>query len=153
VAVTNLNNRLSIHPQFSNHASSALSGFKDALIQIIDPHTGTSTNGFDVWTNATGSTPEVLWEGNGSLAVFRQTLNAFMPVGAVTQIRSVRFAVPKDGPDFRISKGMIIKVLSCPDDPEATTYQYTVTSGINGSKAFDRTIEAEADMGVVLEDQ
>lgn len=145
-----VNNRSSIDPRYKNHARLPLTGFANARIRLFDPQTATADIDFNAWTNGFTTEPVILWEGDGQLAVFRQTLNAFMPVGGVTQIRSVRFVIPSNGPAAPIRKGLQVRVLECADQPDATAYQYTVTSGITGTLAFTRDIEAEADMGVIL---
>lgn len=147
-----VNARSSVDPRFQRWADLPLDGFKTAVIQIIDPQTDQVGTGWNPWDNASAiPTGAILWQGKGQLQVFRQTLNAFMPVGAITQIRSVRFTVPMSGPQLPVRKGLWVKVIRCTGDDDATRYQYTVTSGINSGMAFDRTIEAEADMGVVLD--
>lgn len=145
-----INNRSSVDPRWQFHSERTLSGFDDATIQIIDPNTAETAETFNWYTNATGGKPRVLWTGDGQLSVSRQTLNALMPVGSVTQIRSITFQVPMDGPLMPIRKGLQIRVIRCEGDPQAEHYQYTVTSGFGGGLAFRRTIEAEADMGVII---
>lgn len=145
-----VNARSSVDPRWQHHHRTALGGFKNALIRILDPNLTIADDGYDAWTNKGTAPPLVLWEGVGQLAVFRQTLNAELPAGAITQVRSVRFTVPLDGPDMPIRKGLMVQVVSCEDDPETERYQYTVTSGLNSSLAFDRTIEAEVDMSAIL---
>lgn len=146
-----VNNRSSIHPRYQRHAVTPLGGFKDAVIQIIDPNTAQQAAEFDIYNNTSDfATVEVLWQGDAQMAVFRQTLNAPMPVGAVTQIRSIRFLCDLNGPQIPIRKGLQVVVVSCEGDPQAMLYQYTITSGLGGGLGFQRAIEAEADMGVVL---
>lgn len=146
-----VNARRSIDPRYKNHAWLPLTGFANAKIQIISPNTATMDDDFNAFTNAFDTTPTVLWTGWGQLAVFRQTLNAFMPASGITQIRSVRFSVPSQGPAMPIRKGMQVNVIGCEDQPDACHYQYTITSGITGTLAFSRDFEAEADMGVIVE--
>lgn len=145
-----VNNRTSVHRRWTSHAASALVGFETALLQILDPNSELDSVAYNVLTNTGTAAPTELWRGWGQLAVFRQTLNAEIPAGAITQVRSVRFTVPLNGPEFPIRKGLMVRVLQCDHDPDATEYQYTVTSGLNSGLSFKRTIEAEADMGVTL---
>lgn len=145
-------NRGSVDPRWQAHHRGVLAGFKNAIIQIIDPNTTLADVGYSAWTNTAlnPNAPIVMWEGAAQLQVFRQTLNAEVPAGAITQVRSVRFTVPIDGPVEPVRKGLIVKVLSCSGDPDATRYQYTVTSGLGSGLGWDRTIEAESDMSVIL---
>lgn len=145
-----VNNRGSVHPFWTGHAAGALTGFETAYISILDPNSTNDDDNFDIILNSGTVEPTELWQGYAQLAVFRQTLNAEIPAGAITQVRSVRFTVPLNGPTTPIRKGLIVRVLECKHDPDATQYQYTVTSGLNSGLAFKRTIEAEADMGVIL---
>ena len=146
----NLTKRGSVHPRWANHASTALNGFDNCLVAIYDPNTERDNDDFNIFLNKSTAAPTELWRGKGQLQVFRQTLNAEMPGGSITQVRSVRITVPLEGPQVPIRKGLIVRVLYCEHDDDATKYQYTVTSGLNSGLAFKRTIEAEADMGVVL---
>lgn len=142
--------RGSVHPRWTRHAATALDGFNNCLVAIYDPNTERDNDSFNIYLNKSTAAPTELWRGMGQLQVFRQTLNAEMPAGSITQVRSVRITVPLDGPTVPIRKGLIVRVLECEHDDDATKYQYTVTSGLNSGLAFKRTIEAEADMGVVL---
>lgn len=145
-----INNRRSVHAHWTGHAARPLRGFETVLLSILDPNSSADDDSFNVFLNSGTAEPTELWRGRAQLAVFRQTLNAEIPAGAITQVRSVRFTVPLNGPDFPIRKGLVVRVLECKHDPDATLYQYTVTSGLNSGLAFKRTIEAEADMGVIL---
>lgn len=146
----NLNSRRSVHPFWTRHAAQPLAGFETAFLAVLDPNTQSDDVAFDVFANRGTAAPTELWRGFGQLAVFRQTLNAETPAGSITQVRSVRFTVPLNGPTVPIRKGLIVRVLECKNDPDAEQYQYTVTSGLNSGLSFKRTIEAEADMSVIL---
>lgn len=144
-----LNSRKTIHPQFTRHPHKTLKGFANVYLAVLDPNTREDDAEFDVILNSTTAAPTELWRGWGQMAVFRQTLNAEIPAGAITQIRSARFTVPLEIP-VPVRKGLIVRVLYCANDQDATQYQFTVTSGINSGLSFERTIEAEVDMGVIL---
>jgi hypothetical protein len=139
-----------VDPRYQKHHGISLAGFKNAKVRILDPEYETMDETYSAWTNKTTKAPAIIWEGYGQMAVFRQTLNAEIPAGAITQVRSIRFTVPMDGPLVPVRKGLLIRVIECEGDDDATRYQYTVTSGVNGGLAFDRTIEAESDMSVIL---
>lgn len=145
-----INARSSVDPRWQKWAGTALDGFATAIIAIMDPNTDQASDNYDPRLNGVSAAPTELWRGPSQVAVFRQTLNADAVAGSVTQIRSVRFTIPlsEDLPDVR--RGLIVKVLECKTDPQATHFQYTVTSGVNSNLPFRRTIEAEADMGVIL---
>lgn len=150
-----INARPSVHPRWTRFAGAVLRGFGWAQFQIIDPNTDTGNAGFNVWDNTTGSAPEVVWTGWGQMQVFRQTLNAEIPAGGITQIRSLRFTVPHG--DITsitrpIRKGMLVRVIDVKDlaDDDVMTYRYTITSGVGATMGWTRTIEAEVDVSVVI---
>lgn len=148
-----INARSAVHPNFTRHAQRTLASFAWCTFQLIDPNTETGNANFDPWTNDTDSDPVVLWEGPGQMQVFRQTLNAELPAGGITQIRSLRFTVPiglLQG--IAIRKGMRIRVTQVDPmgDQEIMRYMYTVTSGVGATLGWTRTIEAEVDSGRVI---
>ena len=145
-----VNNRGSIDPRYVTHQNISIDGFKNCTIQILDPNIDTIDSAYNAWTNAGMSAMTVLWTGPAQMNVFRQTLNAEVPGGAITQVRSLRFIAPKSGPNFPIRKGLQVRVIRCPEDPGAIRYQYTVTSGLGAGLGWGRTIEAESDMSVIL---
>lgn len=148
--MSNVNSRSAIDPRWTRWALPTLRAFETCVVAIYDPNSELSGKNFNPYTRA-GETakPTILWSGRGQLQVFRQSLTADDVAGSVTQVRSVRFTVDLDGPNLPVRKGLIIRVLSCPHDPDAEVYEYTVTSGINSGLAWKRTIEAEADMSVI----
>lgn len=146
-----LNSRSAVHPRWTRHAAQPLTGFLSCVLQLIDPRRDTVDHrDWNPVTNGPSNSATLEWEGPGQLQVFRQTLNAEQPAGGITQIRSLRFTVPINGPQIPVRKGMLIRVIYCPNDDDATRYQYTVTSGINSGLSFMRTIEAESDMSTIL---
>lgn len=150
--MSNLNNRSAVDPRWTKWALGTLSAFETCVIAIYDPNSENSGISFDPYNPKANQTsrPTLLWQGKGQLQVFRQSLTADDVAGSVTQLRSVRFTVPLDGPNVPVRKGLIVRVISCPHDPDAEAYEYTVTSGINSGIAWKRTIEAEADMSVIV---
>lgn len=145
----NLNKRPALHPDWTSWALNTLSAFANCIIAIYDPNSEANGNDFSPFASPVNNRPTLLWQGQGQLAVFRQTLNADDVAGSVTQVRSVRFTVDIDGPDLPVRKGLIVRVLESPHDPDAEKFEYTVTSGINSGLAWKRTIEAESDMSVI----
>ncbi len=150
-----INARSALHPTWTRFAAPVLRSFAWTRFQIINPNTASGSIHFDPWTNATDSDPAVIWEGWGQMQVFRQTLNAEIPAGGITQVRSLRFTVPHR--DFgaaapHIRKGLTIRVLEVKDtgDEDVQGYQYTITSGVGATLGWTRTIEAEVDAGVVV---
>ena len=151
--MSNLNNRSALDPRWTKWALPTLKAFETCVLAIYDPESETSGDNFNPYSaphNET-SAPVILWTGTGQLQVFRQSLTADDVAGSVTQVRSVRFTVDLNGPNIPVRKGLIVRVLSCPHDPDAEKYEYTVTSGINSGLAFKRTIEAETDMSVIVD--
>lgn len=148
--MANLSKRTALHPKWTEWALPVLDAFSTTIIAIFDPNSDINGKDFSVFQPSESSKPKLLWQGAGQLAVFRQTLYADDVAGSVTQVRSVRFTVPLDGPDLPVRKGLIIRVISCPHDRDAEQYEYTVTSGINSGLAWKRTIEAESDMAVIV---
>lgn len=152
--MSNLNNRSAVHPRWARWALPTLKAFETVILAIYDPNSEASGNSYDPYAprtpNTATSRPTLLWQGRGQLQVFRQALNADDVAGSVTQVRSVRFTVDLGGPNLPVRKGLIVRVISCPHDPDAEAYEYTVTSGINSGLAWKRTIEAESDMSVIV---
>lgn len=148
--MANLNKRSALHSKWTQWALGPLSAFANCIIAIYDPNSEDNGDNFNPFGPPTTNAPTLLWQGNGQLAVFRQTLNADDVAGSVTQVRSVRFTVDLDGPDLPVRKGLIVRVISSPHDADAEKYEYTVTSGINSGLAWKRTIEAESDMSVIV---
>ena len=150
-----INARSAVHPQWTRFTAPVLRSFAWTKFKIIDPNTTSGDAGYDPWTNATDSEPSVLWEGWGQMQVFRQTLNAEIPAGGITQVRSLRFTVAHadiQNISSVIRKGLVLRVTEVKDlgDDDVMSYQYTVTSGVGATLGWTRTIEAEVDAGVVI---
>lgn len=150
-----INARSAIHPRWTRFAAPVLRSFAWTKFRIIDPNTATADAHFEPWTNTTGSDPVALWEGWGQMQVFRQTLNAEIPAGGITQVRSLRFTVPHtDAANIAgvIRKGLTLRVVEVREtgDDDVLYYQYTITSGVGATLGWTRTIEAEVDTGVTV---
>lgn len=130
-----------------------MDGFINCTIALIDEKYELDGASYNWYTNEdSGSAPVVLWHGAAQAQIFRFTLTMDAPVGAVDQVRTVRFTV--DAPeleDVDIRKGMQVRVLAAPMNPSLTSYQFVVNSGLNSGTPFRRTIETEVDMSRVLE--
>lgn len=148
--MANLARRPALHPDWTTWGLTPLAAFANTIIAIFDPNSDLNGMDYNPFKANSTSKPKLLWQGSGQLAVFRQTLYADDVAGSVTQVRSVRFTVPLDGPDLPVRKGLIVRVISCEHDRDAEQYEYTVTSGINSGLAWKRTIEAESDMAVIV---
>lgn len=149
--MSNLNNRSAVDPRWTRWGLRTLDAFANCIIAIYDPNSETAGENWDVYAGpADTGVPTLMWQGGGQMQVFRQTLTMDDVAGSVTQVRSVRFTVDLEGPDLPVRKGLIVRVLSCPHDPDAEKYEYIVGSGLNSGLAWKRTIEAETDMGVIV---
>jgi hypothetical protein len=148
--MSNLNNRKSVDPRWTRWALKTLDGFATCVVAIYDPNISDDGDTYNPYAAPTTTEPTMLWRGPGQLQVFRQTLNADDVAGSITQIRSIRFTVPLDGPQVPVRKGLLVRVIECEHDPQAVEYEYTVTSGINSGLAWKRTIEAESDQSVFV---
>lgn len=149
--MSHLNGRASLHPRWTSAADTPLSGFYVARVNIVDPHTELYGADFNVFTNETVAThAEVLWTGYGQIQQFRSTLNAIAPVGAYTEIQSIRFTCARNEAAIPVRKGYQLVVLSCPLNEQLEKFQYTIVSGLESALSFSRDIEAEADQGVIL---
>lgn len=129
-----------------------MDGFINCTIALIDEKYELDGADYNWYTNEdSGSTPVILWTGPAQAQIYRFTLTMDAPVGAVDQVRTVRFTV--DAPEVQgldIRKGMQVRVLEAPLNPSLVTYQFVVNSGLNSGIPFRRTIETEVDMGRVL---
>jgi hypothetical protein len=127
----------------SSMAKTALP-WMNATIQIVDPNLSTAQ--WDPWTNAqTGGTPTVIWSGPARI---QQLKNESLPsVGfSDTSIRGIRLQIPLDESAGFIRKGLQIIVTDGGNDYELEDLQFVITSAINSSYAWLRTIEAEVDV-------
>lgn len=143
-----INSRKPMDPRWVDTGASVMEGFENCIIQILDMNSEDDRDTFDPYakTGAQSAPSAVLWEGPAQMQVYRQTLNADDVAGGLTHLRSIRFTTSKRGIVFPVRKGLIVHIISCPNDPILETYEYVVTSGLNGAVAWRRTIECESDM-------
>jgi len=116
----------------------------NASIQIVDPNVEEGT--WNEWTNQkTGGAPTVIWSGPARIQ--HLISDRMYEVGfSQTAIRSIRVQVPLDVDAGFIRKGLQIIVTDGGNDYELEQLQFVITSAINSSYAWGRTIEAEVDM-------
>jgi hypothetical protein len=113
-------------------------------IQIIDPNTGDGT--WDEWTNEyTGGEPTVIWSGPARI---QHISGESLPTVGFSQtgIRGIRVQVPLDVEAGFIRKGLQVVVIDGGNDYELEQLQFTITSAVNSSYAWGRTIECEVDV-------
>jgi hypothetical protein len=113
-------------------------------IQIIDPNVENAT--WDPWTNQyTGGTSTVVWSGPARIQHLK---NETMPEVGFSQvsIRGIRVQIPLGGDAPFIRKGLQIIVTDGGNDIELEQLQFVISSAINSSYAWLRTIEAEVDV-------
>lgn len=150
--MSNLNNRSSLDPRWTKWALGTLKGFESVLIAIYDMNTENAGEDFSPFRPPSGQMgPSTkLFEGSAQMQVYRQTLTMDDVAGSVTQVRSVRFTTELHGPNFPVRKGLVVRITSCPHDPDAENYEYIVVSGLNSGLAWKRTIECEVDMSAIV---
>lgn len=116
----------------------------NGTIQIVDPNVENAT--WDPWTNAyTGGSSTVVWSGPARIQHLK---NELMPEAGFSQvsIRGIRVQIPLGGDAPFIRKGLQIIVTDGGNDVELEQLQFVITSAINSSYAWLRTIEAEVDV-------
>jgi len=81
-----VNNRSSVDPRMLRAVKVPLRGMETATISLIAPNSvDLDDTDWTPWLNNLSNTSSVYWSGKAQVAVFRQTLNTFMPVGSITQ--------------------------------------------------------------------
>jgi hypothetical protein len=116
----------------------------NASIQIVDPNVASGT--WNEWTNQkVGGGPTVIWSGPARIQ--QLVTDRMYDVGfSQTAIRGIRVQVPLDVSQGFIRKGLQIVVTDGGNDYELESLQFVITSAVNSSYAWGRTIEAEVDM-------
>jgi hypothetical protein len=116
----------------------------NATVQIVDPNTADAE--WDPFTNAeTGGAPTVLWQGPARI---QHLSGETLPEVGYSQvsIRGIRLQVPMDPELGFVRKGLQVIVTDGGSDVELEQLQFVVTSAINSSYAWVRTIECEVDV-------
>jgi hypothetical protein len=119
-------------------------GWMNATVQIIDPNV--SDTEWNEWTNSyTGGEPTVIWQGSARIQHLKS--EKFGNAGyAEIGIRGIRIQVPLDFNMGFIRKGLQVVVIDGGVDVELEQLQFIVTSAVNSSYAWLRTIECEVDV-------
>lgn len=116
----------------------------NASVQIVDPNLGSGT--WSEWTNQqVGGGPTVIWSGPARIQHLKTESNASVGYSDVG-IRSIRIQVPLDEAAGFIRKGLQVIVTDGGNDYELEQLQFVITSAVNSSYAWLRTIEAEVDV-------
>lgn len=122
----------------------AVARWYNATIQIIDPNT--RDQAWNLTTNTFTNNPAtVLYTGPARI----QPVGADkMPDLGITQggTRGIRVQVPYDANLPLIRKGLQVKVTNGGEDHVLESLQFVVSSAINSSYGWNRTIECEVDV-------
>ena len=116
----------------------------NASVQIIDPNTGAAS--WDEYTNTeTGGTPTILWSGKARI----QPLNGGSQAEAgFTQgsVVSARVQLPLDVEVGLLRKGLQIIVTDGGEDSVLQDLSFVISSAINSSYAWNRTVMCDVDV-------
>ena len=128
----------------SAQMASTMLSWMNATVQIVDPNTADAE--WDPFTNteiSSGNT--VLWQGPARI---QHLSGEALPEVGYSQvgIRGIRLQVPMDPSLGFVRKGLQVIVIDGGSDTELEQLQFVVTSAINSSYAWVRTIECEVDV-------
>ena len=128
----------------SAQMASTMLAWMNATVQIVDPNTAEAD--WDPFTNTeTGGEPTVLWQGPARIQHLSQ--ESLPEVGySQVGIRGIRLQVPMSPELGFVRKGLQVIVVDGGSDVELEQLQFVVTSAINSSYAWVRTIECEVDV-------
>ncbi len=128
----------------STEMRSTMLPWMNGTIQIVDPNIGEQE--WNEFTNEYATnTSEVLWQGPARI---QHLSSETMPYVGMSQIsvRGIRLQVPMDAELGFVRKGLQVIVIDGGSDPELEQLQFVVTSSINSSYAWGKTIECEVDV-------
>jgi hypothetical protein len=128
----------------SGEMRSTMLPWMNGTVQIVDPNT--SEQEWDPFTNDyIGGESTVLWQGPARI---QHLSSETMPDVGYSQvsIRGIRLQVPMDAELGFVRKGLQVIVIDGGSDSELEQLQFVVTSAINSSYAWVRTIECEVDV-------
>jgi hypothetical protein len=133
----------------SEQMGKTILSWMNATIQIVDPNTEDAE--WDPFTNEyVGGTQTVLWQGPARIQ--HLTSETLPEVGySQVSIRGIRVQVPLDPELGFVRKGLQVVVIDGGSDSELEQLQFVVTSAINSSYAWIRTIECEVDLKSVAD--
>jgi hypothetical protein len=128
----------------------AVARWYNATVQIIDPNL--EDQSWDPETNA--------YSGNSAVVIYSGSAR-IQPIGtdrtpavdfAQAGVRGIRVQVPYDASVPLIRKGLQVKVTNGGQDVVLETLQFVVSSAINSSYGWNRTIECDVDVKSVAND-
>lgn len=133
----------------SQQMGKTILSWMNATVQIVDPNTGDAI--WDPFTNTeTGGEPTVLWQGPARIQHLKS--ETLPDVGfSQTSIRGIRVQIPLDPELGFIRKGLQVIVMDGGSDPQLEQLQFVITSAINSSYAWIRTLECEVDVKSVAD--
>jgi hypothetical protein len=133
----------------STEMRSTMLPWMNGTIQIIDPNV--KGQEWDPFTNQySGGNSTVIWQGSARIQHLGSDRAAEVGYSQIG-IRGIRFQIPMDAELGFIRKGLQVVVTDGGSDPELEQLSYVITSAINSSYAWGRTIEAEVDVKSVAE--
>ena len=128
----------------SDEMRSTMLPWMNGMVQIIDPNVENSE--WDPFTNEyTGGNTTVLWQGPARIQHLKSETMPDVGFSQVS-IRGIRLQVPMDTELGFVRKGLQVIVIDGGSDPELEQLQFVVSSAINSSYAWGRTIECEVDV-------
>jgi len=133
----------------STEMRSTMLPWMNGAIQIVDPNVDEQE--WNPFTNTyTGGSSTVIWSGPARI---QHLSSETTPTVGYTQtgIRGIRIQVPMDTEMGFVRNGLQVIVTDGGSDPELEQLSYVITSAINSSYAWSRTIEAEVDVKSVAE--
>ena len=133
----------------SEQMGKTILSWMNATIQIVDPNVENSE--WDPFTNEyTGGNATVLWQGPARIQHLKTET---MPVVGYSEtgIRGIRVQIPLDPELGFVRKGLQVIVTDGGSDSELEQLQFVITSAINSSYAWIRTLECEVDVKSVAD--
>ena len=128
----------------SAQMASTMLAWMNATVQIVDPNTAEAT--WDPFTNTeTGGEPTVLWQGPARIQHLSSEATPYVGYSEIG-IRGIRLQVPMAPELGFVRKGLQVIVTDGGSDVELEQLQFVITSAINSSYAWVRTIECEVDV-------
>lgn len=135
----------------SESMSKVVEQWFNASIKLVVPNIAQGT--YDKWANkVTGQAPTTLWTGPARIQPLRWPM---LTSGQAEQaaFRAIRIQFARDAnitPAMLVREGLRIRVTNGGEFPDLERGLFVVTSGLNSSYAWNRTVEAQTDTGVDL---
>lgn len=128
----------------STEMRSTMLPWMNGTVQIVDPNIGEQE--WNAFTNEYSTdTAQVLWQGPARIQHLNSTQTPYVGMSQVS-IRGIRLQIPMDTDLGFVRKGLQVIVIDGGSDPELEQLQFVVTSSINSSYAWGKTIECEVDV-------